>query len=226
MNILRSVLILASLALSTLAFAQPDEWDMGKMRMVLLRSTGVGASGAALGAKHRAEIDRLIATGDVVIAGPVEGSGDLREIVVFRTDSEEIAAKRIHALPLVATGALKPDPITWFAGRKAIQRAAMPIERTDYVFGLLVKGDAPAQSVEELKRIQEGHMANINRLAKEGKIVLAGPFVDGGDRRGVFIFKVPTLEEAQALTDTDPAVKAGRLKIELYRWSIPKGILK
>jgi hypothetical protein len=49
-------------------------------------------------------------------------------------------------------------------------------------------------------------MANINRLAETGKLVLAGPFVDGGDRRGVFIFKVDSLGEAQALTDTDPAV--------------------
>jgi uncharacterized protein YciI len=58
------------------------------------------------------------------------------------------------------------------------------------------------------------------------KLVLAGPFVEDGDRRGVFIFKVPTLAEAQALTDTDPAVAAGRLKIELHQWSVPGGTLK
>ena len=69
-------------------------------------------------------------------------------------------------------------------------------------------------------------MANINRLSEAGKLVLAGPFIDGGERRGVFIFKVETLEEAQALTETDPAVKAGRLKIELHRWAVPKGTLK
>ena len=68
-------------------------------------------------------------------------------------------------------------------------------------------------------------MANINRLAEMGKLVLAGPFVDGGDRRGVFIFKVASLSEAQSLTDTDPAVIAGRLKIVLYQWSVPKGML-
>jgi uncharacterized protein YciI len=68
-------------------------------------------------------------------------------------------------------------------------------------------------------------MANINRLAEAGKLVLAGPFVDGGDRRGIFIFKVGSLSEAQALADTDPAVIAGRLKIVLYQWSVPKGML-
>ena len=59
------------------------------------------------------------------------------------------------------------------------------------------------EQTEETKKIQEGHMANINRLAETGKLVLAGPFVDGGDRRGVFIFKIDSLSEAQALTDTD-----------------------
>ena len=68
-------------------------------------------------------------------------------------------------------------------------------------------------------------MANINRLAETGKLVLAGPFVDSGDRRGVFIFKVDSMSEAQALTDTDPAVIAGRLKVVLYHWSVPKGML-
>ncbi|PYV91117.1 MAG: hypothetical protein DMG05_08055, partial [Acidobacteria bacterium] len=71
----------------------------------------------------------------------------------------------------------------------------------------------------------EGHLANINRLAEAGKLVLAGPFYGDGDRRGVFIFKVDSLAEAQALTDTDPAVIAGRLKIVLHRWSVPKGML-
>jgi uncharacterized protein YciI len=68
-------------------------------------------------------------------------------------------------------------------------------------------------------------MANINRLAKMGKLVLAGPFYEDGDRRGVFIFKTESLSEAQALTDTDPAVIAGRLKIDLYRWVVPGGML-
>jgi uncharacterized protein YciI len=81
------------------------------------------------------------------------------------------------------------------------------------------------EQTEETKKIQEGHMANIARLAETGKLVLAGPFVDGGDRRGVFIFKLDSLSEAQALTDTDPAVIVGRLKIVLYRWSVPKGML-
>ena len=90
---------------------------------------------------------------------------------------------------------------------------------TTYVMGFLYRG--PAWSREETPEraaIQEAHMANINRLAAEGKLVLAGPFADDGDLRGLFLYNVKTLDEAQALATSDPAVKAGRLRIELHPW--------
>jgi uncharacterized protein YciI len=55
-------------------------------------------------------------------------------------------------------------------------------------------------------------------MAAEGSLVLAGPFLEDGDLRGIYVFDVRTLEEARALTETDPAVKAGRLAMELHLW--------
>ena len=49
-------------------------------------------------------------------------------------------------------------------------------------------------------------------------MVLAGPFGDGGDLRGLFFYDVKTMEEARELVDSDPAVKAGRLRVELHPW--------
>ena len=60
-------------------------------------------------------------------------------------------------------------------------------------------------------------MANIHRPADEGKLLLAGPFM-GGEIRGIYIFDVTTVEEARELTATDPAIKAGRLEMELRPW--------
>lgn len=78
---------------------------------------------------------------------------------------------------------------------------------------------------EETKKIQEGHMANIQRLAGEKKLILAGPLAqEGGDMRGIFVFDTDKLADAQAWCDTDPAVKAGRLKVRLIRWYSAKGI--
>ena len=73
--------------------------------------------------------------------------------------------------------------------------------------------------------LQKAHIANINRLAEMKKLVVAGPFGDNGQLRGIFVFKVASLEEARSLTETDPAVKAGRLAIDLHPWLVPEGVL-
>lgn len=58
-------------------------------------------------------------------------------------------------------------------------------------------------------------MANMNRLAEEGKLTVAGPFVKNDKRfRGLFISNVTTIEEAKKLTDTDPVVMSGMMVVE------------
>lgn len=84
---------------------------------------------------------------------------------------------------------------------------------------LLRKGPAwTAVETPATKEIQEAHMANIRRMWREQKLIVAGPTEDPADLRGVFVFKVSSLDEAQALAATDPAVKAGRLVATVYPW--------
>ncbi len=88
-----------------------------------------------------------------------------------------------------------------------------------YVMAFLLAGDRVQEySAEARAEIQKGHMVNINQLAEEGKLIVAGPFINGGEKRGIFIFDVKTKAEAEALTNTDPAVQAGVLKMELIEW--------
>jgi uncharacterized protein YciI len=88
-----------------------------------------------------------------------------------------------------------------------------------YVFCLLKSGSNTTASKEETKKLFEGHMENIGKLVKEGKLVVAGPFMKN-DRnyRGIYIFNVETIEEAKALVATDPAIKANLLEAELTPW--------
>ena len=99
-------------------------------------------------------------------------------------------------------------------------------EMTTYQVAFLKRGPnwTPAET-EATKAIQEGHMANIRKMGATGKLVIAGPFADGGDLRGLFIFRVDTLEEAKALAEQDPAVKAGRLVLEWHPWYAAKNIV-
>ena len=66
------------------------------------------------------------------------------------------------------------------------------------------------------------------RLHGEKKIAYAGPFEDfsGRNVRGLFILRTASLEEAKSWVETDPAIKAGRLKPEYLKWFVEKGALK
>jgi uncharacterized protein len=88
-----------------------------------------------------------------------------------------------------------------------------------YVLVILKTGKGKAASKAEEDSLFSGHMANIGRLAGIGKLVVAGP-LQKNDRnyRGIFILNAATIEEAGALLQTDPAVKAQLLEAELFSW--------
>ena len=87
---------------------------------------------------------------------------------------------------------------------------------------------ADALSEEEVSRIQMQHLAHLKRLTDEGKIAVAGPFSDQADPslRGMVIYRVATVEEARALAEADPAVKAGRLTVDVVTWWTAKGAVR
>jgi uncharacterized protein YciI len=87
-----------------------------------------------------------------------------------------------------------------------------------YVMAFLRSGPNRIKDSVASLQLQNAHLRNIMRLANEGKLIVAGPFLDNGDIRGIFIFNVTTVEEAKKLTETDPAIKAGVLIMELHPW--------
>jgi uncharacterized protein len=104
-------------------------------------------------------------------------------------------------------------------------KAEPKYEMTNYIMGLLRRGpNWTPTATEETQRIQDGHMANIRKMAATGKLIVAGPFTDNGDLRGVFIFHGASMEEAKAMVDQDPAVKAGRLVVDLHPWFAASGL--
>jgi uncharacterized protein YciI len=111
-----------------------------------------------------------------------------------------------------------------FAGTgMACAQARPESQMKRYYLVFLKKGLNRSQDSATAAAIQAGHMANIQQLAKEQKLKVAGPMLDEGDIRGIFILDVPTLEEARRLTEADPAVKAGRLIMEIHPWMTQKG---
>lgn len=116
-------------------------------------------------------------------------------------------------------------------GNEFDQNLATELDADDYgmkhyVIAFLKKGPNQNQSEEEVKRLQRAHMDNIGKLAEQRKLVVAGPFMDDTDLRGIYIFDVETVEEAEALTKTDPAIQAGRLVMELHPWYGSAALIK
>ncbi len=93
-----------------------------------------------------------------------------------------------------------------------------------YIIALLKKG--PNRDLDSLAQIslQAAHMENIRRMAEQGSLSIAGPFLDDGEVRGIYIFNVDSVDKAKELTNTDPAIQAGSLVMELHPWYGPAGL--
>ncbi|MBX2906978.1 MAG: hypothetical protein KF744_13120 [Taibaiella sp.] len=103
------------------------------------------------------------------------------------------------------------DPKTFKMGEYTIKQ---------YYFVMLTKGGRRDEIKDTaiINKLQAGHMANMERLSKEGKLMLAGPFGDDGNWRGIFVFDAESEDEVKSLLATDPAIKAGRLDYEIHPW--------
>ena len=109
--------------------------------------------------------------------------------------------------------------------------AVAPAQQTEmrmYYMVFLRRGPAwTAATTPEVTAVSRAHRANIDRLTKEGLMVVAGPFEGtSGDRAlaGIFILRVATMEAAKGAVDSDPAVKAGRFVYEIVPWWGPTAL--
>ena len=87
----------------------------------------------------------------------------------------------------------------------------------------LRKGPNRNQDSASRVKIQAAHLANIDRLAKEGKIIMAGPIGVEDDLQGIFLMNCSDSTEVEKFVQTDTAVITGRLIMKYYPWWTAKG---
>lgn len=89
-----------------------------------------------------------------------------------------------------------------------------------YTIVMLTTGTTKIEDKAKMGELMKGHMSNIGKLANEGKIVVAGPFLEKNKEnyRGMFIFNTKSKEEAEQWVKTDPAVQAGVFSYEIFPW--------
>lgn len=80
---------------------------------------------------------------------------------------------------------------------------------------------------ETAARIQREHLAFHAALRETGEVVTNGPVLDQRDEglRGLTFYRTGSLERSRELAEQDPAVRAGRLEVEVMSWWCPAGTM-
>jgi len=232
-------MIPAALLLTLLPALAPQEAPLEMMtyQMVFLRK-GPGAEPAAADAQkmqdaHLANLAALNRKRINLVYGPVLDGGDLRGIAILDIPSADEAKRAFENDPFVKSGAMVAEVRPWMGPKNWFSPPATqqldhpsPQDLEPLVLGFLVRAPNRPQDGANAEEIQKGHLAYMEGLHKQGKLVAAGPFLDDAPSRGLVIYRVANVDEAKALAAGDPAVKAGRLTLEAHPWMTFKGILK
>lgn len=114
--------------------------------------------------------------------------------------------------------------------QKKMQAAKPPVieQESDepmktYVMVFLKKGANRNQTAEEAKKIQSQHMDHLKKMHEEGKLLMAGPFTDDHDIKGILVMNSIDIDEVKNIVEEDPAIKVGRLKAEYHLWYTKSG---
>ena len=175
---------------------------------------------------HRAYVADLLRSGRAVIGGSFAGDAKAQGFYIL-TGTAADAKATAEADPGVKEGRYTVELLQWMGPEGWFQKASDPTQTETIYFGFLVSGsNTAAVTPEEQKALMAGHLGHMDEQSKIGKLVMAGPLVKAGSRRGLIAYRVPTMAEAMERASVDPMVKAGRMKPELYEWKVPKGILK
>jgi uncharacterized protein YciI len=213
------------------ALAAEKEYEMTTYQFAMLvdgpqRDAIQGAEAEEIQRRHVEYLTSLMEAGTVLVVGPVEGAAPIRGIVVFTVDTTAEAEEILARDPWVQAGHLAVEIHPWWAARDIIGQGPDPMDHEPCWLGLLRRPDAAPELAEaRLMELQKGHMANITAMADSGDLVIAGPMGDDTTLRGIFVFRTPDQEKVRALVDQDPSVQAGRLRVDLMRWYIPRGAL-
>jgi uncharacterized protein YciI len=223
-----------ALCVSSTLFAQPkSEHKLVQFQMAILKK---GPAWDAMKVEDRNSILQqhlknvlaLLDSGKLVIAGPFDDIRDLAGIFIFRTESADEAKALVDTDPGVKAGLMVAEMHPWWSEDIFQKAVTDPFKMEPVYFGFLKKGpnrkDGDDQK-PEIQELQKAHIANIVRLANMKKMVMAGPFGDDGELRGIFVFRVASMKEAQDLAGTDPMIKIDRLRIDLHPWHVPVGVI-
>jgi len=230
-----AALVIALTSMAPLALAQQKEEPKSKLvqfQMALLKKGPKWTDEQTpekrkILHQHLINVLALLDSGKAVAAGPFGDDADLAGIFILRAPSAEEAKTWVDADPAVKAGLFIAEMHPWWS-EDVFKKRNSPLQMNTVYFAFLKKGPNRKEGdgeTPEIQELQKAHIANINRLAEMKKLVVAGPFGDDGPLRGIFVFRVGSLKEAEDLCATDPMIKINRLAVELHPWQVPEGVI-
>lgn len=216
------------------ALSYPEPVDFQTVYVALLvrgpnASQGTPAEQQARQKAHLAHLESLGHAGHAKTAGPFEGNQDLRGIVMLTASSLEEARRLTEADPAVKAGAMRVDLLTMTVPANWFTLGPVPdnYKMRQHVLAFLdAPGSAPPLEPAEAAPLQQAHLGKLYALRQQGRLAYAGPFTDGGRRRGLAVFLTDDIDEARAWMADDPFIKAGQLVLTPYVWWSADGIMK
>ena len=175
--------------------------------------------------QHLEYLKKLNAERTGLAAGPFTDGGEISGVIVMNAPTPEKAREIEAADPAVKAGLFVMDVLPFMAPEGWFGKWMEPFAQETVYFGFLNRGPNRTQDAAGAEQLQKDHLAYMEGQGQQGKLVLAGPFVDGGAHRGIVVYRVATMEEAKRRAEGDPMIKAGRLVVELHPWLAPRGAL-
>ncbi len=200
-----------------MAFLKPTpKWELTKTK-----------DGQAIIREHQVTTLSMLKSGKAIIVSHFGDEQHRVVILILRAPSAAEAKSWIDADAAVQAGFYTAEMHPWWS-EDIFRPPTSPLALETLYLGFLRKGPNRKEGDDknpDIQELQEAHIANIVRLADMKKLVVAGPFGDNGDLRGIFVFRVSSMKEAEELAATDPMIKIDRLRLELHEWKVPAGVI-
>jgi uncharacterized protein YciI len=235
------VLLLAACACAAIAFAQSRRPDPSTMAAYVVGiytrgpkwTPGRTPYSDSIQAGHLENMRRMAATGILIGAGPFKNDTRTRGLLIFRDFPPETIQRMVKMDPALQTQRLLIELHRWYAprgiGDAYAARAKLRPQNPDSMIlmpvVLLQKPTYAAQPDSvSLARATAGHMGHILDLMLSGQMLAGGPFFEPGPIRGICFFGTDTTTALKLSLD-DPAVKAGRLEVQMLPWYTAWGVM-
>ncbi len=190
--------------------------------------TKAGGSLQELRTLHDAYLAAMWKEGLLVASGAVDDKSDLIGVLIFAGDQRELIDRRVAEAPLVKAGIVQAALGPWIAPigigdehrKRVVANPSVPAQMRTYQLVMLKTALGMLMAPEDQREL----IGQMDTMAKAGQLAIAGPVLEGSDLAWVFVFAADA-EETDALTASNPAVKAGKMLAERHPWMVPDGVL-